>query len=186
MFDMEGFKLVGPNFKASIALPENHPSGIVLLSKDPRKKKDKPDAYAGVVLDVGDRCDLVKIGDNIVFDRWDWKQVDLPDAMILSREKELLVVNEKPVNDCVIFELEDFDYKSVHIIVPHTLDKPPKASLFGKVIASSYVGVLPGERYIFEKLDSNQYHYGDGRMAFRIQGDWNLLATYELEEKAAA
>lgn len=182
----EGFKLSGPNFKASIALEQNHSSGIVLLNKDPRNGKKRPDAYAGIIMDVGSSCDLVKIGDNVVFERWDWKQVDLPDAMIVARERELLIVNEKPVMNCVIFELEDFELKNTKIIVPHTLEKPPKKSLFGKVIASSYNGVYPNDRYIFESLDSNQYYYGDGRMAFRIQGDWNLLATYEVSEKAVA
>lgn len=179
----DGFKLVGKNFKASIALPDNHPSGIVLFDKDPRKGKKRPDAYAGVVLDVGNSCDLVKIGDNVVIERWDWKQVDLPQEQIVAREKELLVVNDVPVNDCVIFQLEDLDFTTTKLIVPHTYEKPPKAALYGEVLASSYPGVLVGEKYIFEKLDSNQYHYGDGRMAFRVQGDWNLLAKYELIDK---
>jgi len=183
---MEGFTLAGPNFKASIALPDNHPSGIVLFDKDPRKGKKRPDAYAGVVLDVGSSCSLVKIGDNVVFERWDWKQLDLPQEQIVAREREILVVNDQPVNNVVIFQLEDLDFKTTQILVPHTYEKPPKAALFGKVVASDYVGVSVGERYIFEKLDSNQYYYGDGRMAFRVQGDWNLLAKYELADKVEA
>lgn len=181
---LEGYKLSGPNFKASIALPDNHPSGIKLFNNDPRSGKKRPDAYAGIVMDTGSRCGLVKIGDNVVFERWDWKQVDLPDAMIVARERELLIINEQPVNNCVVFQIEDLDFKTTKLIIPHTYEKPPKASLFGKVLASSYSGVSIGERYVFEKLDENQYFYGDGRMAFRIQGDWNLLATYELEEAA--
>lgn len=180
---LDGYRLCGPNFRASIAVETKHPTGIVLLNKDPRKVKNKPDAYAGIVLDTGDRCKLVKIGDNIVFERWDWKQVDLPNEMILSNEREVLVVNDVPVNDCVIFELEDFGHINTKIIVPQTLEKKQSAVLSGKVLSSSYHGILPGERYIFEKLDSNQYYYGDGRLAFRVQGDWNFLATYELENE---
>lgn len=182
---LEGYKLSGPHFKASIALPENRPSGLKLLNNDPRSGKRRPDAYAGVIVDVGNRCDLVKIGDNVVFERWDWKQLDLDDSMIVSREKEVLIVNDEPVQNCVIFQLEDLDFKQTKLIIPHTYEKPPKLALFGKVLASAYSGVKINERYIFEKLDSNQYVYGDGRMAFRVQGDWNLLATYELDEVAA-
>lgn len=176
---LEGKTLAGDHFKANIAFEENHPSGLVLFNRDPRRGKKKPDAYAGVVLDASPNCKYAKIGDNIVFERWDWQQFDLDDEKIIARERELIIVNDEPVPGYIIFQLEDLSPEKTKLIVPHTYEKPTAKTLAGKVLASGVESVLVGENYIFQRSDDYQFHYGDGRMAFRVNRGSDLLALYE-------
>lgn len=177
---MEGFSLGGDHFKASIALPANHPSGIILFNRDPRNGKKKPDAYAGIVLDASLGCRYVKIGDNVVFERWDWQQHDVDDEQIVARERDLIVVNDQPVPGYIIFQLEDLNPSKTSLVVPHTYEKPKSPSLCGMVMASGVKDVNPGERYIFQADDNcHQFHYGNGLMAFRVNRGADILAKYE-------
>lgn len=182
---LDGYSLGGDYFKASIALEGNHPSGITLLNKDPRSGKKKPDAYAGIILDVSSNCKLLKIGDNVVFERWDWQQFDLNEEQIAARERDLIVVNDEPVAGYIIFQIEDLNKKKTDLIIPQTIEKQKTATLFGKVVASGVKDVNVGERYIFEHMDSYQYYYGNGLMAFRVNRGAELIAKYELDEVAA-
>jgi co-chaperonin GroES (HSP10) len=177
----DGYDLSGDHFKASIALPANHPSGIVLFNRDPRSAKKKPDAYAGVILDVSPGCEMVKIGDNVVFERWDWQQYDVDDEKIIARERDLVVVNDTPVPGYIIFRLEDLAEKKTEIIIPQTVDKPKHPTLAGIVVASGVKDILPGEGYIFEQYDQYQFYYGNGLMAFRVNRGADIIARYDRE-----
>lgn len=176
---LDGFGLGGDHFRANIGMPENHPSGLIMFNRDPRNGKKKPDAYAGIVLDVSPGCSTVKIGDNVVFERWEWQQYDVDNEQIVARERDLIIVNNEPMPGYLIFRLEDLSPERTKLIVPHTYEKPKSPSLAGQVVASGVRDINIGENYIFQAMDSYQYHYGNGLMAFRVNRGAELLAQYD-------
>lgn len=179
MLDQYNYTLSGDHFIASILLPEDHSSGIKLFNRDPRNVKKKPDAYAGKILEASSSCELVKVGDNVVFERWEWQQFNLDDARIVARERELIVINDQPAPGYIVFQLEDLNKPKINIILPDTIEKPKPHFLSGKVVASGVKDINIGENYIFQAMDSYQYHYGNGLMAFRVNRGADILARYD-------
>lgn len=184
MFWLDGYpltSLAGDHFLADIALSSHSKAGIILPERDPRRQKKKPDAYAGKILDVSPWCERVKKDDLVVFERWDWQQEDARNERIIARERDLIIVNEKPCSDYIIFQLEDLSYirPTLSQLIPQTMEKSKPAALAGVVISSSVDGYNEGERYIFQYMDSYQFHYGDGRVAFRYGKGADILAKYE-------
>lgn len=173
--------LAGDHFLVKLAIPEKTESGLVIpdSTRDYRKKRDKPDAYAGIVLDVSPGCDWAKIGDNVVYERWSWQQFSLDSERMIARERDLIIINEQPVNGYIIFDLEDLSPIKANIALPQTLERPKPQVLSGKVVASGVRDINSGENYIFQRMDSYQFHYGDGRMAFRVNKGADILASYE-------
>lgn len=172
--------LAGDHFLVLLDIPEEQ-NGLIIpdSTKDYRKKRDKPDAYSGVVLDISPNCKHAKIGDNVVFERWDWQQVSVDDKRLVVRERDLIIVNEQPINGYIIFQTEDLSPIKTNVVLPGAYEKPKQAYLAGKVLASGVYGIEPGQNYIFERMDSYQFAYGDGRVAFRVNKGADLLASYE-------
>lgn len=173
----KGFSLGGTHFVVDISYSQPT-SGLILTNVDPRRQYRKPDAYAGKVLEVSSECRSVRIGDNIIFERWDWNQFNINEKLIVAREKELIIINEEPVSGYIIFKLEQ-EKETSKIFIPHTYKKERPKFLNGEVLASGVKDINVGEGYFFEAMDSYQYHYGDGRMAFRVNRGAALLIKYD-------
>jgi hypothetical protein len=183
---LEGFSLAGDHFIASISMPERDELGIIRWNRDPRKAKKKPDTYSGVVLEVSPSCQYVKVGDQVVFERWEWGQVNLDDDRILVAERDLIIINDVPYTGYLIFKLEDLSPRKENgVLLPQTHENSDKPALCGEVLASGVSDISPGEHYIFQRHDRNQYYYGDGRMAFRINRGADILAKYDFNKETA-
>jgi len=189
IFGDKEIKLVGRHFLARISLPENFDSGLLNVQRDPRKQKRRPAAYAGEVEEVGSGCFLVKPGDKIVFRRWDWGQFDADDERIVAEEDDLLIMNDEiPAPGVIVMNLLDQTLKT-DLALPQNLRLPKLPSLKGEVIAFSpyRMGELKGlvekgKMLIFQRSDTNQWSYGDGRIAIKVCSYFEILA---IEERVA-
>lgn len=184
----EPASLAGRHFLVNIAIPENHPSGIVLLNRDPRKQRKKPDAYVGSVEEVAPGCLLVKPGDKIVFQRWEWGQYNVDDERLIADETDLIMLDDTTPAPGIIVVDPVRPKAKVDIVLPSSVGEPKTAALKGRVLAfSKYrLGELAGEIGIgdilyFQKSDTYQWRYSDGRMAIKVCNYFEIMAI----EKAA-
>lgn len=162
--------LLGRHFLVNIARPEKTPDGVAIIQRDPRKDRLKADCYVGVVEEVGTQCTLVKPGMRIVFERWEWQQMNVDDERLIAREKDVMIIGENtPAPGIMILELMDVGTPKTNIVLPQTLRPEEKPYYHGKVVATSanqYYGLV-GEEIFVEKYDSGQFRDGQGRLIFR-------------------
>ena len=168
-------KLAGKHLIVNIALPENDPStGLTLLYRDPRKQRRKPDAFIGIVEDVGPGCALVKSGDKIVVERWDYGQSDLDDERLIVKERDVLVLgSNEPAPGVIAVLLEDQKPK-VQLTLPDRIKPWECRYFFGKLLAPD-VFYLPDDEVIKEndyvwimKLDHDQFMLGENCLVMRV------------------
>lgn len=165
------FQIDGDHVICNIALPENTPVGLSVVVRDPRKAEYKPDAYVGVVEDVGPDCTLVAVGDKIVFERWEYSQHNIDEQRILIREVDILILNEeKPAPGIVAIQVLDEEIKT-DLIVPDTASAPALKYWFGRVSATGSDQVEVGQFLWANKMDSYQYRIAKHTIVFRDMDD---------------
>lgn len=173
--DREG-TLNSDHFLANIALDENLPGGLTAVMRDPRKQRVKPAAYVGKIEEVAATCRLVKPGDKVVFERWDYDQFDVDDERIIARENQLLILDgETPAPGVIVFKLVDQSTPKTTLALPPGVDHKKLNTYCGMVLASAVDKYEPGEMLWFQKGDMGQFMYADGRMAFRDNGYADIL-----------
>lgn len=191
-----GFNLFGDTCVINISLSDSK-TGVLLVSNDPRKQDVKPDCYVGTVEAIGPACKLVKPGDKVVVERWEYSQHDIDDERIWCREIDILILDGGKCAPGVV-AMHTFDFKKGDVIIPDTVYKNPSRYYFGKVISSGYqcdpkkvehvceceycvVGkkcwlglcdhVKEGDFIWVMYMDSYQYRLGDHTFIFRWQPD---------------
>jgi len=173
-------ELIGRKFVANLTVrPKTQMDGIKMLDSDPRKWRLKPSAYDAVVEEVGPGCTLIQPGDQIVVERWEYKQADWDDERIIADESQVLIVRrngkETPTPGVVVMQIRRQDRPSTLIIPEHIRDKQRKKQTiyFGRVLASNSVICEVGEFLWVEKRDRHQFTYPDGRFIFlNCQDSW--------------
>ena len=143
--------------------------GLVMLNTDPRKQRRKPDAYVGEVIETGPRCIYVKVGDRVVFQRWEFSQFDLNEEDIMIRELDLLTINDRCAPEYMAVQVYD-PFRTTQVIlsdeVKHSMDD--SKTLFGKVISigvqtknEETKEIQEGDFIWFNKFDY-QFRIGSG------------------------
>lgn len=169
------YKIIGDGLIANIALPVEE-AGIIQLNRDPRKFDRKADCYEGVVTEVGAQCKLCKPGDKIVFTRWVYSQSDVDDERIALREVDLVVVNNRCVNNFVAVKIYE-PPKKTDLIVPET--REVKRNFWGQVIDMDVNSKTPpdtlevkeGDIILFQRMEDYQYRVGVHTVVFRNDYD---------------
>lgn len=170
-FNEKEMTLFSDHFLLNIAMDENLPGGLTAVERDPRKFRIKLSAYVGRVEEVAPTCKLVKVGDKVVVERWEYDQLDIDDERIIAREDQLLILgNQTPAPGVIIFKLFDQTKPVTNLTLPETLSLPEPMSYSGMVMASAREAYEPGEILWFQKSDKGQFRYGDNMMAFRDNG----------------
>lgn len=177
------FQLDGDYLIVNLALPENSPGGLAVVERDPRKAEYKPDAYVGIVEQVGPDCTLVEVGDKIVFERWEYSQHDIDEERILIREVDILILkDEKPAPGIIAIQVLDEEIKS-DIIVPDTARAPESKYWFGRVSATGSGQAEVGQFVWARKMDSYQYRLAKHTVVFRAMDDVLLMLGDIIPEK---
>ncbi len=182
-YQAEDWTLSGDHFCINIAAPENLANGLINPNRDPRKQRKKPDVYIGKVEEVSPRCRLVKVGDTVVVERWEWQQMNLDDERLVARERDLLVLDSDiPAPGIMVLQLAVEKVKT-ELIVPDTYQAPKSMTYHGKVIATNanlgYGEV--GEEVYVEASDYGQFRDGQGRLYFRTGKYANVLLRLKRE-----
>lgn len=177
-------QLVGTKCVINIS-SEPQRSNLTVLSTDPRKWRIKPDAYTGVVEEVGPECDVIQPGDRVVVERWQYKQTDIDDERIFADESQVLVYQKK--NKDGTFGEETC---MVGVVVMRLISQLPKTQLtlpddvlqrqkkktflhMGRITNSGSKTVKVGEIAWVERRERHQYLTGDGRLMFiNCQDSW--------------
>lgn len=173
-----GLKLVTDHFLLNVALPEYSSPGIVNLIRDPRKLDMKPDAYVGVVEETSDSCKLVKVGDKVVVERWEYGQWDYDEERIIAREVDLLVLEgEQPAPGVTAIQVLETT-KKTDLVLPQNVRPEETKYHFGKVTAVSLKSnELDGKPsfdvgdFIYVMKSDYQYRLGQHTVVFRIRKD---------------
>lgn len=177
------FGLVGDNFIANISLPENHPGGLVSVERDPRKQDAKPDCYVGIVEAVGPRCRFLSVGDKVVFERWEYTQLDVDDHRLIAREIDLVVMpDQKPSPGTVAIQVIDSlraQYKE--LVLPEFTVEEEEKYHFGRVSDSAVHGINSGQFLWIMKMNSNQYRVGQHTVICRLMEDEAFLKGVVVE-----
>lgn len=163
----ENARLFGDHFIADVlrAAPER---AITVINKDPRTQRMKPDAFPVVVEQVGPSCELVKPGDTIVIERWQWAQHEIGEGRFVAREREVLVMaNSVPVPGVIVVEVIDEEKKPLGLLVPQTATAAPRKYIHGRISRCGYfpesmrATYREGNEIWFEKHETGQYRLGD-------------------------
>jgi co-chaperonin GroES (HSP10) len=185
----ENYKLISDALIADIQLPPEDENGIILLNRDPRKQEVLPDCYTGKVLEVGTQCKLVKVGDEIVFQRWQYSQSDLDDTRVCLREIDLVVVNEKCVNGYAACQVFDPFAKTHQLTFPGRRERP--RYYYGKVIDIDPYSKNPdtkdvkaGDIVLFQHMDQEQFWVGKHTKVFKNIYDVILMVLEPALEEA--
>lgn len=170
----ENFRLHRDHLCVNISLPEND-NGIINLNRDPRKQRIKPDVYVGVVEDVGPGCAMVKVGDKVCLERWEYGQWNVDDQRLIAREIDILVLGEKePAPGVVVMKLLNQQVKT-NLTLPQNA-QPKKASYYcGIVQCSGNPDVEPGEIVYVPRREDFQYRLGADRLVFRTVDENSIL-----------
>lgn len=190
IIDGREVSLTGSHFLVNIALPEFDSSGIKVVNRDPRKARIKPSCYVGKIEEVGPRCSYAKVGDTVVFERWQWQQMDVDDERMVVREKDLIVFGESlPMPGVLVINLEDHETPRTTIALPSLNYTPkPRPYYCGVVerlplnidfIRVEGVEIRVGDKIYIEKYEVGQYRDGQGRLFFRIGSGADILAKIE-------
>lgn len=184
----ENYQLVGDSLIVDIGLPEEV-SGLSLVNRDPRKTDMKPDCYVGDVKEVGARCKLVKVGDKVVFSRWQYSQSDLDDSRICIREVDLVIVNERCVNGFIAVKLYNPFQKTEQLIQVEGRRNTPRY-FWGQIIDidrntknTETKDLKTDDIILFQHMDDYQYYVGRHTMVFKNLYDVPLLVLTSLEQK---
>ena len=163
------FKLAGKHYIADIAIDDKTPGGLQVVERNPRKWRIPPDAYVGIIEEVGPRCELVKVGDRATIERWTWLQLDIDDDRILGSEDHVLLVNGAPVNGVLVgILIPDHEKKSRDIILPFEENKEKLFSYYHvKIIATSVKDVEVDDELWIKKYDRDQWKLGKNKLVFR-------------------
>jgi len=181
-----GFSLFGDTLVVRLVLERETPSGLININPSPMKQKQKPDAYVCTVEEVGPGCKLVKVGDRVVIERWEYSQHSIDDDLVWCKEVDVLILEgEKPAPGVVVMHTLDFK-KENGIIDPEVITYRPNHH-FGKIISSGwqcdkklfgYVDkdcpdfcdhVKEGEYLWIERSSSYQYRLGEHTLIFKRQ-----------------
>lgn len=166
----------------NIAQPENSSAGLSVVNRDPRKQDYKPDAYVGVVEEIGPDCTLVKIGDQVVVERWEYSQFDIDEERLLVREIDILILQEsEPAPGIVVMQIE-LDEIKTSLIVPDTYQPESYKHYFGKIVASADPDVEVGKFAWVVKMDSYQYRIGNHTLVFRSMPDTIVMQGVEIKQ----
>lgn len=183
-FENNDVKIHGRNFLVNIALPENLPSGLVNVSRDPRKQSRKPDVYVGVVEEVGGACFLVKPGDKISFKRWEWRQMDVDDERVVTNERELVILDGSvPAPGMIVVKVLENKIVTSLVLPQGDIKQEAMPSIKGEIIAFSpwalgymkeYVQI--GKILFFQKSRDDQWRYPDGKMVLKVSRFYEICA----------
>ena len=174
-----GLTLTTDHFLLNIALSEYSSPGIVNLIRDPRKLDMKPDAYVGTVEEVSDQCKMVKVGDRVVIERWEYGQWDYDDERIIAREVDVLVLgNESCAPGVTAIQTEEVGKKSDLILPEGVAPVDTGKYYFGKVIDTALKSKeLNGEKSfktgdsIYVMKSDYQYRLAKHTLLFRVKKD---------------
>ncbi len=191
---------IGEHFVVNIS-QEPQKTGIALLSSDPRQWRQKPDAYSGIVEEVGPRCESIEKGDRVLIERWTYKQFDLDDERLIAKEHQVLIYQkalklkpgnadsnknvyavkygpETPTLGVVVLQLSKTDMTkdktASNLIVPDDVRRAAEKKrriYMGKVLMSASKDAKVGELLWVEKRERYQYRTPDGRLIFINQKD---------------
>lgn len=193
----EGFKLFGDKIRVNIALPEFSESGIwrSLKERDPRLWRIKPDAYKGVVEDVGPNCKYLEVGDIVSIERWEWLQMNVDGERILGREGEVLTrkrgADEFVMPGVSVMKIFSMN-KTTPLVLPEGFWQPKEDydCFYGEVIASNPDGVkmtaddyypVVGDKLLLRKWENYQWKLGQDLLIFRPDHRY-MLARVEKKE----
>lgn len=183
----EKYRLIGDNLICKIQKFEE-PQGITLLNRDPRKQDRLPDCYAGVVTEVGERCKLVKVGDEITFTRWQYSQSDVDDDRISLRECDLVIVNGGCVNGYIAVKLYAPFEKTEKLIQVDGRREAPK-NYWGQIINVDHSSknletknLNVNDIILFQRMDEYQYRIGKHTLVFKNDYDVVIAQMEEARE----
>lgn len=161
------FRLANDYFIANIALPEtDEATGLERPNRDPRKMRIKPDAYAATVEHTGPDCTL-KPGDRIVVERMEWIQTNVDDERIIAPERDVLVVNGKPVRGASVVETEDLEKPRTTSLEIFEYRPVKREYVFGRIVATDSERFKVGDAVWLAKSERNQWGLGGKGMIFR-------------------
>jgi co-chaperonin GroES (HSP10) len=168
----EKYRLVGDSLIANIALPENTPSGLSILERDPRRQAQKPDCFIGDVTETGSQCKLVRKGDRVVFTRWMYSQSDVDDERICLREVDLVIVNEKCVNGYIAVQVYE-PFKKTDLVLIENEREIPK-NYWGRIVDKDpysknkeTTSLNKGDIILFQHMEDYQYRVGKHMIVFK-------------------
>lgn len=181
-------KILGKNFLVNIALPMLLPNGLVNIQRDPRKQRIKPACYVGTVEEIGTRCQHVKVGDRIVFERYEAKQLNVDEERLIAQEREVVITgDETPMPDVIVLHLKTAaPATSIISVEKRYVESPP--SYIGEIIC------LPGNRQSLkienevlevghsiavQAFDSCTFRDGSNRLFFRVSKLADILLHLE-------
>ncbi len=182
------FKLYGDHFICNVALDENLPGGLVNVSRDPRKQKYKPDTYVARVERVSPDCKMVRPGDKVVIERFDWLQYDLDEERLIAREVDVVILgDDKPAPGiAVLLELTEVEKVQVKIYVPDSTiqtEKRERNYIHGQVIHSAVTDLKVGNLVWMYKKDRDQWRLGRSLVIFRFSEETVFMVGEPTEVK---
>ena len=188
------FQLYGDHFICNISLDENLPGGLIGVNRDPRKQKHKPDTYVARVERVSSSCKLVKPGEKIVIERFDWLQYDLDEERIIARETDVVILgDDKPAPGiAVLGELTKIEEVNSLLYIPDAsiqTEKQERNYIYGQVIHSAvpagktYDALKVGDFVWMYKRDRDQWRLGKTLIIFRFSTEMVFMIGEKCEQK---
>lgn len=171
--DRRELTLRGDWFDVDIILPEETESGLKIIVRDPVNSERKPDCYEGTVREVSLDCIKVKIGDNVVFTRWEYSQWHMAEGRLTVRETDLVVVNGRCVNEHIAVKLHEPFKRNEELILVETR-KAPEKNFWGQVIDADLSSknkdtkdLKEGDIILFQYMSDYQYRVGKHTVVFK-------------------
>lgn len=188
-------QLVGTKCVINISA-EPQRSKLTMVSRDPRQWRIKPDAYTGVVEEVGPECEIIQPGDRVVLERWQYKQTDIDDERIFADESQVLVYQKKRPDGTfgeetcmigvVVMRLIS-QLPKTQLTLPDDVIQRQKKKTFlhvGRVTNTGSKTVKVGQLAWVERRERHQYLTQDGRLMFiNCQDSWGEYPIWMLGEK---
>ena len=173
----DDFVVDGRYFILNIALPKTDPqTGLTRpeYQRDPRWHRIKPAVYKGIVEDIGDLCAHIKKGDTAFVERWDYLQINVDEERILVSEKDLVIVNSKPLPGISLLGLIEDQKPKSNLLNMDTVEEKEKEYYFGQILASG--GTFKKSEYLWiNKLDRDQWKLLPGVLVFREHEDCLMM-----------
>lgn len=158
----DGTRLIGDHFVCDAIAASKRESPLVLLDKDPRKERMKPDAFPVVVKEIGPRCRLIQPGDKVVIERWQWNQADIGQGFMVVREREVLIMNNSvPAPGVIVVDVIDDGKKPMGLTLPETVRPVKRKYVHGRIDRSGHYMFKKDWEIWFERSDDGQYVVGD-------------------------
>lgn len=174
----DGIELTGDHFLLNIFLSEHSSPGIINLIRDPRKLDIQPDTYTGTIEEVSKECKLVKVGDVVVIERWQYGQWDYDDQRIVAREVDLLILKEEKAAPGVT-AIQIVEAKKTDLVLPDGVRSLEESKFyFGRVQSTALDSVeldgapsLGEGDFVFIQKGEYQYRRGEHTVVFRCRRD---------------